>query len=54
MRTFLVCAALTAAVIPASARAQTVALTESQVLAQLGPESPRVQMARAAVDVDWT
>jgi cobalt-zinc-cadmium efflux system outer membrane protein len=51
MRTFLVCAAFTAAVMPASARAQTVVLTEPQVLAQLGAESPRVQAARAAVDV---
>jgi cobalt-zinc-cadmium efflux system outer membrane protein len=51
MRTLLVCAAFTAAVMPVSARAQTVALTESQVVAQLGAESPRVQAARAAVDV---
>ena len=50
MRTFLVCAAVTAAVMPASARAQTVALTESQAVAQLGADSPRVQAARAAVD----
>jgi outer membrane protein TolC len=51
MRTFLVCAAFAAALVPASARAQTVTLTEAQVLAQLGVESPRVRAARAAVDV---
>ena len=51
MRTLLVCATFTAAVMPVSARAQTVALTESQVVAQLGAESPRVQAARSAVDV---
>ena len=51
MRTFLVCAAFTAAVLPASARAQTVTLTEAQAVAQLGADSPRVRAARAAVDV---
>jgi cobalt-zinc-cadmium efflux system outer membrane protein len=51
MRTFLVCAAFAVGVLPASARAQTVSLTESEALAQLGNESPRVRAARAAVDV---
>jgi outer membrane protein, heavy metal efflux system len=51
MRTLLVCAAFTAAVMPASARAQTVALTESQAVAQLGADSARVRAAFAAVDV---
>lgn len=51
MRTLFVCAAFAAAFVPASARAQTVALTESQVVAQLGAGSPRVAAARAAVDV---
>src|SRR5687768_13214094 len=51
MRTLLVCAAVTAALMPVSARAQTVALTESQVMAQLGADSPRVRAAFAAVDV---
>src|SRR5688572_598927 len=50
MRTFFVCAAL-AVVLPASARAQTVTLTESEVLAQLRTASPRVLAARAGVDV---
>jgi outer membrane protein, heavy metal efflux system len=51
MRTFLVCAAFAAALMPASASAQAVSLTESEILAQLGTESPRVQAARAVVDV---
>jgi outer membrane protein, heavy metal efflux system len=38
-------------VLPANARAQTVTLTESAALEQLGVESPRVQAARAGVDV---
>ena len=50
MRTVFVCAAL-AALLPASAGAQTVTLTESEALAQLGTASPRVQAARAGVDV---
>ena len=51
MRTFLVRAAVAAAVMQASVGAQTVALTESQVVAQSGAESPRVAAARASVDV---
>jgi cobalt-zinc-cadmium efflux system outer membrane protein len=51
MRTLLVCAAFAAAALPAHVSAQTVTLTESEVLAQLGSESPRVQAARAVVDV---
>ena len=51
MRTFLVCAAFTMAFTPASARAQTVALTESEALAQLGADSSRVQAARASIEV---
>jgi outer membrane protein, heavy metal efflux system len=50
MRTFLVCAGL-AALSTAGAAAQTVTLTESEALGQLGVESPRVQAARAAADV---
>ncbi len=42
---------LIAAVLPVSAGAQTVSLTESQVLAQLAADSPRVQAARAGVEV---
>jgi outer membrane protein, heavy metal efflux system len=51
MRTFLVCAAFAAVVLPAYASAQTVTLTESEVLAQFVGESPRVQSARAVADV---
>ncbi|HLG60264.1 MAG TPA: TolC family protein [Vicinamibacterales bacterium] len=51
MRTLFVCAALTAALMPASARAQSVVLTEAQVLSQLGTESPRVRVVHASIDV---
>jgi cobalt-zinc-cadmium efflux system outer membrane protein len=51
MRTCVVCAALLVAGHPAVAPAQTVSLTESEVLAQLGPGTPRILAARAAVDV---
>ncbi len=51
MRTLFVCAALAAVVLPANARAQMVTLTESAALEQLGAESPRVQAARAGVDI---
>jgi cobalt-zinc-cadmium efflux system outer membrane protein len=52
MRTLIVCAAaVTAAVMPAGARAQTVTFTETQALAQLVDESPRVQAARAPIGV---
>jgi cobalt-zinc-cadmium efflux system outer membrane protein len=50
MRTLLVCAAV-AAVLQAGVRAQTVSVTESEVLAQLVAGSPRVQAARAPVAV---
>jgi cobalt-zinc-cadmium efflux system outer membrane protein len=51
MRTCLVCAALTTALLPAGAAAQTAVLTEPEVIAQIGNESPRVQAARAGIDV---
>lgn len=51
MRTLFVCAACIAAVLPAGAGAQSVSMTESEALARLGSRSPRVQAARAAVDV---
>lgn len=51
MRALLVRAVLAVAVLPASAGAQTLSLTESQALARLSSESPRVQALRAAVDV---
>ncbi len=51
MRASLVRAALVAVLLPAMAGAQTLSLTESQALAQLAPDSFRVQAARAGVDV---
>ncbi len=51
MRTPLVCAALVAALLPTGAGAQTLSLTESEALARLSAESPRVQAARAGVAV---
>ena len=37
--------------VPSSARAQTLSLTESEALARLSPESPRVRAIRAAVEL---
>lgn len=51
MRARVARVALIAAVLPVSAGAQTVSLTESQALAQLASDSPRVQAARAGVEV---
>lgn len=51
MRVRVVCAALAAALLAASAGAQTLSLTEAQALGRLSAESPRVQAVRAAVDV---
>src|SRR5688500_15588165 len=51
MRALCVRAALAAVFLPAGVGAQTVSLTESQALAQLSPDSPRVRAARASVDV---
>ena len=52
MRTFLVCAASAAVLMPANAGAQTLTLTEPEVLAQLGSESPRVQAVIGVVPAD--
>jgi outer membrane protein, heavy metal efflux system len=51
MRAHVARVVLIAAVLPVSAGAQTVSLTESQVLAQLATDSPQVQAARAGVEV---
>ena len=51
MRTFFVCATFAALMWPANVRAQTVVLTESEALAQLGSEHPRVRAAQAGVDI---
>lgn len=51
MHARVVRAVLVAACLPAGAGAQTLSLTESQAVAQLAPESPRVQAARAGIEV---
>src|SRR6185503_10502669 len=51
MRTCIVRAAVVLALVPAVASAQSLSLTESEVLARLSPDSPRVRAIRAAVDV---
>lgn len=51
MRARVTRAVLAAAFLPVGAGAQTLSLTESQALAQLAPESPRVQAARAGIEI---
>jgi cobalt-zinc-cadmium efflux system outer membrane protein len=51
MRTLIVRAAVVMAFVPAAAGAQSLSLTEAEVLARLSPASPRVQAIRAAADV---
>jgi outer membrane protein, heavy metal efflux system len=51
MRTVVLCATLLAAAVPSSAGAQSLPLTESEALARLSPESPRVRAIRSAIDV---
>jgi len=50
MRLLILCVAV-GVFLPAASVAQTLSLTESQALARLSDESPRVQGVRAAVDV---
>jgi outer membrane protein, heavy metal efflux system len=50
MRALAFCAAL-AAVVPSSAHAQSLQLTEREALARLSPDSPRVRAIRSAIDV---
>src|SRR5947207_15222944 len=50
MRTAVLCA-IAAMVVPSTARAQSVPLTEADALARLSPDSPRLRAIRAAVDV---
>jgi cobalt-zinc-cadmium efflux system outer membrane protein len=50
MRALVFCAAL-AAVVPSSAHAQSLQLTEPEALARLSPDSPRVRAIRSAIDV---
>jgi cobalt-zinc-cadmium efflux system outer membrane protein len=51
MRTVVLCATLLAAVVPSRAGAQTLSLTESEAIARLSPDSPRVRAIRSAIDV---
>lgn len=51
MRASIVGAVLAGVIVPAGAGAQTLSFTESQALALITSESPRVQAARAGVDV---
>ena len=51
MRTLIVRAAVAMVFVPMAASAQSLSLTESEALARLSPESPRVQAIRASVDV---
>jgi len=50
MRTSIVRAALAVLILPASAGAQSLSLTEAEALARLSPASPYVRAQRAAVD----
>jgi cobalt-zinc-cadmium efflux system outer membrane protein len=51
MRIAVCCAAVTAALVPLTAWAQPAALTESEALARLSAESPRVRAIRAAIEI---
>jgi cobalt-zinc-cadmium efflux system outer membrane protein len=51
MRVLVACATLAGFLLPVGVGAQTLSLTESQALARLSIESPRVQTVLAAVDV---
>lgn len=51
MRRAALCAALAVVFAPSSAGAQSLVLTESEALARLSTDSPRVRAIRAAVDV---
>ena len=51
MRALFVRAALTAVLLPSVSGAQTVTLSESQALARMSPDSPRVRAIRAAIDI---
>ena len=51
MRTVVLCATLLAVAVPSRASAQSLSLTESEALARLSPNSPRVRAIRSAIDV---
>ena len=51
MRAVVLCATLAAALLPPRAGAQSLSLSEADVLARLSAESPRVRAIRASTDV---
>jgi len=51
MRCVVRCAALAAALMPSLASAQSLSLSEAEVLARLSAESPRVRAIRAGIDI---
>jgi len=51
MRTVVFCATLLAALVPSRAGSQPLSLTESDALARLSPDSPRVRAIGSAVDL---
>jgi cobalt-zinc-cadmium efflux system outer membrane protein len=51
MRTYIVRAAIALALVPAVTGAQSLSLTEPEVLARLSPDSPRIRAIRAAADI---
>jgi outer membrane protein, heavy metal efflux system len=51
MRTVVLCATLATVLVPSGVGAQSLALTESEVLARLSPDSPRVRAIRAGIEV---
>jgi cobalt-zinc-cadmium efflux system outer membrane protein len=51
MRRVMIHATIAALLLPWSARAQTLSLTETAALSRLSPDSPRVRAIRAAIDV---
>jgi len=51
MRSVVLCATLAAVLLPSRAGAQSLSLTEADVLARLSPDSPRVRAIRAGTDV---
>ena len=51
MRAVVLCATLAAVAVPSAVGAQSLPLTESDVLARLSPDSPRVRAIRAGIEV---
>jgi len=51
MRSFIVRAAIAMAIMPAAAGAQSLTLTESEALARISPDSPRIRAIRSTADL---